>query len=91
VIDRHSKGGARAAKNGFSAMDFVETVPFAPDEGAGTASAMPPEKEASSLFFDDLSVAGPTRPPRICSRPLASKEARRRCTTWYSPASHGSN
>ena len=64
VIDRHSKGGARAAKNGFSAMDFVETVPFAPDEGAGTASAMPPEKEASSLFFDDLSVAGPTRAHR---------------------------
>lgn len=60
VIDRHSRRGARSAQTGFSAMDFVDTLPFGPVEGMDASPVMRPEKGASSLFLDDLADAGPT-------------------------------
>jgi hypothetical protein len=60
-MDRHSQSSAGAAQNAFSARDFVDTVPFIPDDGGATTSGTPPDLEASSLFFNDLPEAAPTR------------------------------
>jgi hypothetical protein len=62
VRDRNPESNVDAAQTGFSAMDFVDTVPAPPDDGGASASPTPsPPLSSSSLFLDDLSDARPAR------------------------------
>lgn len=62
MADRNSESSLGGVPAVFTALDFVDTVPFVPDEGSEPVSTMSAGRVGqSSLFFDDPSDERSTR------------------------------